>query len=87
MKILKTVLSKVIPFIIILLLPAILMTVMSESIPNQYGKTFLAGLPVKYERLYTVDSPKVIVVGGSNVAFGMASELMEKQLGRPCVNF
>ena len=87
MKILKTVLSKVVPFIIILLLPAILMTVMSESIPNQYGKTFLAGLPVKYERLYTVDSPKVIVVGGSNVAFGMDSELMEKQLGRPCVNF
>lgn len=87
MKILKTILTKVLPFVIILFIPFALMAAMSKSIPDQYGNTFLAGLKPKYERLYGTDSPKVIVVGGSNVAFGMDSELMEKQLGRPCINF
>lgn len=87
MKILKTILSKVLPFVVILLLPVILMSAMSAAVPDQYGNTFLAGLPVKYERLYSTEKPKVIVVGGSNVAFGMDSELMQKQLDRPCINF
>ena len=87
MKIIKNVLCRVIPFCVILLLPFILLAVMSARIPAQYGNTFLAGLSPKYERLYSVDEPKIIVVGGSNVAFGLDSQRMEKQLGMPCVNF
>ncbi len=87
MKPVKTIFTKVLPFIVILLIPFILMAIMAKSIPNQYSNTFLAGLEPKYERLYGTDNPKVIVVGGSNVAFGMDSELMERQLGRPCINF
>ncbi len=87
MKTVKIIFTKILPFVVILLLPFILMAVMSASIPNQYTNTFLAGLEPKFERLYSIDEPKVIVVGGSNVAFGMDSEMMEKQLGKPCVNF
>ncbi len=87
MKALKTALCRVLPFCAILLLPFIILGAAVLKIPDQYGNTFLAGLKTKYERLYSIDEPKVIVAGGSSVAFGMDSELMERQLGMPCVNF
>jgi len=41
---------------------------------------------LKLHLLQTVPSPRIIIVGGSNVAFGIDSELMEKQLGIPVIN-
>lgn len=52
-----------------------------------YGQTFLGELAPKYERLNAVDEPKVIVVGGSSVAFGLDSALLEANVGMPVVNF
>ena len=55
--------------------------------PSVYHNTFLAELPHKYERLSSIEEPKVVVIGGSSVAFGIDSRQMEEQLGRPVVNF
>jgi len=52
-----------------------------------YGQTFLGELAPKYERLRAIDEPKVIVVGGSSVAFGLDSALLEANVGMPVVNF
>ena len=52
-----------------------------------YGQTFLGELAPKYERLNAVDEPKVIIVGGSSVAFGLDSALLEEQIGMPVINF
>ena len=52
-----------------------------------YGQTFLGELAPKYERLNAIDEPKVIVVGGSSVAFGLDSALLEQHVGMPVVNF
>ncbi|MBX2972677.1 MAG: hypothetical protein KF797_06210 [Flavobacteriales bacterium] len=41
---------------------------------------------VKEARLAALPSPKVVVIGGSNTAFGMDSELLERALCRPVVN-
>ena len=55
--------------------------------PSQYGDTFLGALEIKYERLYEIDEPKVVLIGGSSVAFGYDTKLMEEHLGMPVVNF
>ena len=41
---------------------------------------------LKSELLRTVPSPRIIIVGGSNVAFGIDSEMMEQELGIPVIN-
>ncbi|MBQ7321640.1 MAG: leucine-rich repeat protein [Clostridia bacterium] len=52
-----------------------------------YGQTFLGELAPKYDRLNEFDEPKVIIVGGSSVAFGLDSALLEQHVGMPVVNF
>lgn len=51
------------------------------SLPSFYGDTYYAVLPRMYERLQSVQGPKVVVVGGSNVAFGLDGALLESILG------
>ncbi|MBQ8402905.1 MAG: leucine-rich repeat protein [Clostridia bacterium] len=56
-------------------------------VPSQFGQTFLGALSTKMDRISSVDEPKIIVVGGSSVPFGLDSKLMEEMLGMPVVNF
>lgn len=67
------------PFII--LISAILFT------PKVYENTFSAGLNEKFDRLCSIEEEKIIIVGGSSVAFGIDTPLMEEHLGRQVVNF
>ena len=60
---------------------------MALATPAQFDNTFLGELSCKIERLESIDQPKIIVVGGSSVAFGLRSDIMEQQLGMPVVNF
>lgn len=53
----------------------------------QYEKTFLGELDDKLERLTSATGEKLVVVGGSSVAFGLKSEILEKYTGRTVVNF
>ena len=57
------------------------------SLKPVYNDTFYAGLKIKYDRLVSVDSPKIVVIGGSSLAFGIDSKLVEKETGMECVNF
>lgn len=54
--------------------------------PHVSRVDYLAGMRAKHERLRTLASPKVILIGGSNVTFGMDSPLLEKAARRPVVN-
>ncbi len=56
-------------------------------VPAQFGQTFLGALGGKVDRIASIDEPKIIVVGGSSVPFGLDSKLMEEMLGMPVVNF
>ena len=47
---------------------------------------YLGGVRAKQERLASLGSPKVVLVGGSNVTFGLDSPLLEEALCRPVVN-
>lgn len=59
-------------------------TLEAESV---YDNVFVAALGDKYERLHLVKEPKLVVVGGSSVAFGLDSELLSRYTGREVVNF
>ncbi len=59
----------------------------SFAAPSQYSNTFYGALDLKYDRLTSIKGSKTVVVGGSSVAFGLDSALLEKYLGMPVVNF
>ena len=55
-------------------------------IGNQYGNVYTGIFPYKMERIASINEPKIILVGDSNVAYGFNSELIEKEFGMPVVN-
>lgn len=54
---------------------------------NAYEDTYYAELPRKVERLENTPGRRVVVIGGSSVAFGIDSALFEEETGLTCVNF
>lgn len=54
-----------------------------------YGKTadsYDSAIELKITRLMNLPSPKIILTGNSNLAFGIDSSMLEKALNMPCVN-
>lgn len=76
-----------IPLTALLLAPIIILSVITFALPPVYNKTFIGVLGDKYDLLCKTNKPKVVVIGGSSVAFGLDSELMEEHLGMKVVNF
>lgn len=52
----------------------------------QYENSYAATLVDKVDRLCSIDGPKIVLIGNSNVAFGFNSELIEQEMGMPVVN-
>lgn len=64
---------------LLLALPLSLLGV-GASLPGLYGDTYYAQLPRMYRNLTREAGKKIVVVGGSNVAFGLDSALLEQIL-------
>lgn len=64
---------------LVLLLPLSLV-ICEISLPDYYGESYYAQLPALYERLYETEGKKLVLIGGSNVAFGTDTELLEETL-------
>ncbi len=73
--------------LVAILLPFVSMFCAVVSMPPVYHHTFTASLVDKYERLSGIEGKKLVIVGGSSVAFGYDSELIEKYLDYEVVNF
>ncbi|MBO4216422.1 MAG: hypothetical protein J5940_00605 [Clostridia bacterium] len=69
------------------LVPFLFIAVTVFLLPDAYFNAFTGVLDEKTERLDGTDSPKIVFVGGSAVAFGVVSPLVEEQLGLPAVNY
>ena len=50
------------------------------ALPSYYSEAYYAELGEMYDRLYETEGKKIVIVGGSNVAFGVNGELLEKTL-------
>ena len=55
-------------------------------IGNQYEDGYDASLIDKVARLKSINTPKIMLVGNSNLAFGMDSEMLENTINMPVVN-
>ena len=67
--------------LLVLLLPGMLLGA-GAALPEYYGESYYAELPAMVEKLKTTQGPKIVLVGGSNVAFGVDSALMEDLLSQ-----
>lgn len=66
-------------------LAALIIGALFVTTPPDKKHLYQASL-LKSNLLRTVPSPRIIIVGGSNVAFGIDSERMEQELGIPVIN-
>lgn len=71
--------------VLVVVLVALMITAIFIATPPDDKHLYQASL-LKSNLLRTVPSPRIIIVGGSNVAFGIDSELMEQELGIPVIN-
>ena len=55
-------------------------------IGGQYKLGYQASLVDKIERLESINESKIILVGNSNLAFGIYSDQIEEDIGMPVVN-
>lgn len=55
-------------------------------IGSQYRYSYQASLIDKVHRLESIEEPKIILVGHSNVSFGIQSWILESEMGMPVVN-
>ena len=77
-------------FIILLLavlIPLPLLVAAPFFLPNVYGETMMGALAPKLERLRSIEGDKLVIVGGSSVAFGIDSAMLEEYTGYEVVNF
>ena len=73
--------------LLIILSPIMILAGVVLCTPSQYDNAFVGALNEKYERLITLDEEKLVVVGGSSVAFGIESDILERYIQMPVVNF
>lgn len=74
-------------FVLITLLVCLALTVLDIFVVrNQYDESYTAAINDKLNRLQVLESPKVIILGDSNLAFGINSEKIETALEMPVVN-
>lgn len=69
-----------------LFLMFILVLILLRLLAPQYTHTYNASFIDKMKRLESIKEPKIVLVGNSNLVFGMQSDLLEKEIGMPVVN-
>ena len=64
----------------LLLLMPLSLLVCGITMPSYYGESYYAQLPELYHRLYETEGQKLVIIGGSNVAFGVDTALLNDLL-------
>lgn len=83
----KKLIQKFILFLLIILsILGIFGVFFFKYVAPQYSDSYTASLVDKYHSLKNIEEPKIVLLGDSNVAFGIKSELLEESFGMPVVN-
>lgn len=75
--------NKIVKILMALLLIAALpagLLLTGYALPSYYQEAYYAELGEMYDRLYETEGKKIVIVGGSNVAFGINGALLEETL-------
>lgn len=73
-------------FLAVFVLIASFVLVAFKFAAPQYKNAYTAAIPKKIERLNSIEEPKIILIGNSNLAFGIDSSMLEEKFGMPVVN-
>lgn len=65
---------------------AVILSVLMLAAGYDTSDDYTARISEKQRRLASLASPKIVIIGGSNAAFGIDSQLLQTQSGRPVVN-
>lgn len=71
---------------IILLILCVFMLICFKFVLPEYAGNYTAGLLDKVAYLESLNEPKIILIGNSNLAFGVDSQRLEEEFGMPVVN-
>ncbi len=66
----------------VLFFPGVVLMTVAPQFTHEYTASFID----KMNRLESINEPKIILVSNSNLAFGIESEIIEKELCMPVVN-
>ncbi|MBO7122290.1 MAG: hypothetical protein J6V90_03295 [Treponema sp.] len=78
----KFIFKMMILVMLVFLLPVAIFLLICPQYTHEYNASFLD----KMKRLESLQSPKIILVSNSNLAFGIQSDIIEKKVGMPVVN-
>ncbi|MCR5234632.1 MAG: hypothetical protein K6E53_12120 [Lachnospiraceae bacterium] len=79
--------KKVIQFVILFAVSGICIAVFDYFVlGNQHLGNYQASILDKTTRFNSIESPKIVLIGNSNLAFGIDSEKIEDETGMPVVN-
>ena len=67
------------PVLLLMLMPALL-GIAAFSLPDLYQESYYAELPAMTDQLYQAQGKRLILIGGSNIAFGVDAPLLERLL-------
>ena len=67
--------------------PSLVLGVLYYAIPNSYQESYLGELTSYYEKAKNTSTSKVMLIGGSNIAFGIDVNSMEKEIDEKVVPF
>ncbi len=80
-------LLKIVLFLAVFLLAGMLLALLCfRFVLPQYSQTYPASLLDKVSLAESIDEPKILLIGDSNLAFGMDSSRLSGALGMPVVN-
>lgn len=82
----KKILAAILSVLIVLSVPIFGLPIYAASVPDVYGNTYLAAMADKYDRLHHLHGKKLVLVGGSSMAFGVDSGAIERELAIQTVN-
>ena len=84
----KQMTMRILACLVLLLTAPLMLGLMAFCLPAQYEETFVGALSDKVDRLAELEGKRIVVIGGSGVAFGQDSGLLEQELeGYSVVNF
>lgn len=78
--------SKEIKFFVKLFIFCFCVLLFCVHVMPQYSQGYCAALIDKVDRLKGIDEPKIVLLGNSNLTFGIQSDIIENEFGMPVVN-
>lgn len=74
-------LLKLAVLLLVLIIPTVIFSLVSEALPDPYKDTYLGAFRQKYQTLYETKGKKIVFIGGSGLPFGLRTDLLQKEIG------